>query len=217
MRIDIYSDTVCPWCFLGMRRFEQALAQRPQYRPDVTFRAFELHPDISWDGMAREGYLADKLGGGVRLAALERSWEQQGEALGLTFRFDLIQRVPNTRRSHLLIWHAGRRGLQAQAMERIMRAYFQQGCDIGDVEELVRLGVELGLPEHETRRALILREGQDGVVAAQRHANALGIAAVPTLVFNGQYTLSGAQTPAILARTLDQVIGLTTARAATVP
>ena len=98
-----------------------------------------------------------------------------------------------------------------------MRAYFQQGCDIGDVEELVRLGVELGLPEHETRRALILREGQDGVVAAQRHANALGIAAVPTLVFNGQYTLSGAQTPAILARTLDQVIGLTTARAATVP
>ena len=95
-----------------------------------------------------------------------------------------------------------------------MRAYFQEGCDIGDVEELVRLGAELGFPERETRAALILREGQDGVVAAERHAGALGITGVPTFVFDGQYTLSGAQEPAVLARTFDQVADLAAARVA---
>ncbi len=214
MRIDIYSDTVCPWCFLAKRRFELALAQRPQYEPRVSFRPFELHPDISWDGVERADYLADKVGGAAQLAALEKGWIEQGAALGVPFRFDLIARVPNTRRSHLLIWHAGRRGLQAQAKERIMRAYFQEGCDIGDVEELVRLGAELGFPERETRAALILREGQDGVVAAERHAGALGITGVPTFVFDGQYTLSGAQEPAVLARTFDQVADLAAARVA---
>ena len=109
------------------------------------------------------------------------------------FRFDLIKRVPNTRRSHLLIAHAARRGLQAAVKERIMRAYFEEGCDIGDIEELVRLGVEAGLSEREARSALVLRAGQDGVVAAERHAAVLGITGVPTYIFDGQYTISGAQ------------------------
>ncbi len=135
-----------------------------------------------------------------------------GEASGIQFRFDLIKRIPNTRRSHLLIAHAARCGLQGQVKDRIMQAYFEEGCDIGDPEELVRLGAEVGLIEAEVRNVLILRVGQDGVVAAERHAAVLGITGVPTLVFDGQYTISGAQEAATFARILDQVAEFATAR-----
>ena len=93
-----------------------------------------------------------------------------------------------------------------------MRAYFEEGCDIGDIEVLVRLAVESGLQEHESRSALILREGQDGVVAAERHAAVLGITGVPTFVFDGQYTISGAQEVGTFARVLDQVADFAAAR-----
>jgi predicted DsbA family dithiol-disulfide isomerase len=213
MRIDIYSDTVCPWCFLGKRRFELALADRPQYEPRVTWRPFELNPDLPWDGVDRAAYLASKMDA-ARLSAMEEALQRHGEAIGLEFRFDLIQRVPNSRRSHLLIAHAGRQGVQSRVKDRVMQAYFQEGVDIGDLDELVRLGVECGLADRDTRAALVLREGQDGVVAAERHAASLNITAVPTFVFDGQYTLSGAQDPASLARILDQVAGYAAAREA---
>jgi predicted DsbA family dithiol-disulfide isomerase len=213
MRIDIYSDTVCPWCFIGLRRFEIALAQRPQYEPRVTWRPFELNPDLPWDGVERAGYLAAKFADPARLAAAQASLQQHGERVGIQFRFDLIERMPNTRRSHLLIAHAARRGRQAAIKERVLSAYFEEGIDIGDTEELVRLGVEAGLPEREVRSALVLREGQDGVVAAERHASVLGITGVPTFIFDGQYTVSGAQEPAALVQIFDQVSQLAVERA----
>jgi predicted DsbA family dithiol-disulfide isomerase len=137
-----------------------------------------------------------------------------GEASGIDFRFDLITGVPNTRRSHLLIALAARSGLQGPVKDRIMRAYFEEGCDIGDLDELVRLGAEAGLAEGAARNALILRIGQDGVVAAERHAQVLGITGVPTFIFDGTYTISGAQEVQIFARVLDQVAEFAAAKAA---
>jgi predicted DsbA family dithiol-disulfide isomerase len=212
MRIDVYSDTVCPWCYLGKRRFELAMAARPQYEARVTWRPFELNPDIPFDGVDRAAYLATRLGNPERVAQAHSELKRQGEIAGIEFRFDLIERMPNTRRSHLLIAHAARRGRQGAVKERIMRAYFEEGCDIGDVEELVRLGVESGLAEHESRSAIILRAGQDGVIAAERHASVLGITGVPTLVFDGQYTISGAQDVGTLAGIFDRVADLAAAR-----
>jgi predicted DsbA family dithiol-disulfide isomerase len=214
MRIDIYSDTVCPWCFIGKRRFELALAQRPYLEPRVTWRPFELNPDMPWEGVERAAYLTAKVGGPDRVAALEEALTQQGEAIGLRFRFDLIKRMPNSRRSHLLIAHAARYRLQASVKDRVMQAYFEEGTDIGDLDELVRLGVEAGLGEREARAALVLREGQDGVVAAERHAGTLSITSVPTYIFDGQYTLAGAQEPSNMARILDQVAEFAAAREA---
>jgi predicted DsbA family dithiol-disulfide isomerase len=212
MRIDIYSDTVCPWCYLGKRRFELAVAARPQYEPRVTWRPFELNSDLPAEGVDRAGYLASKMGSPERVAEAHAELQRQGEASGIEFRFDLIKRMPNTRRSHLLIAHAARSGRQAVVKDRVMRAYFEEGCDIGDVEELVRLGVEAGLAEHESRQALILRAGQDGVIAAERHAAVLGITGVPTFIFDGQYTISGAQEVGALAQVFDQVADFAAAR-----
>jgi predicted DsbA family dithiol-disulfide isomerase len=212
MRIDVYSDTVCPWCYLGKRRFELAVAARPQYEPRVTWRPFELNPEMPSDGVDRAAYLASRIGSAERVAEQHADLKRQGEAAGIDFRFDLIERMPNTRRSHLLIAHAARFGRQAAVKERIMRAYFEEGCDIGDIEELVRLGVDAGLAERESRSALILRSGQDGVIAAERHASVLGITGVPTFIFDGQYTISGAQEVGILAGIFDQVAEFAAAR-----
>jgi predicted DsbA family dithiol-disulfide isomerase len=205
MRIDIYSDIVCPWCYLGKRRFELAVAARPQYEPRVTWRPFELNPDMPAEGADRAAYLAAKIGAPERVAEAHAELVRQGEAAGIAFRFDLIERTPNTRRAHLLMAHAARCGRQSAVMDRVMRGYFEEGCDIGDVDVLVRLGVEAGLAEHETRSVLILRAGHDGVIAAERHAAVLGITAVPTFIFDGQYTISGAREVGTLARVLDQV------------
>jgi predicted DsbA family dithiol-disulfide isomerase len=212
MRIDVFSDTICPWCYLGKRRFELALAARPQYEPRVSWRPFELNPDLPWDGVERAGVLAAKMGGPAQIADNHAALKLLGEAVGLEFRFDLIARLPNTRRSHLLIAHAARHDLQGEAAERVLQAYFEEGCDIGDVEELVRLGVEIGLSERETRSAVVLREGQDGVVAAERHATVLGITGVPTFIFDGKYTISGAQEIETLIGIFDQVVELAAAR-----
>jgi predicted DsbA family dithiol-disulfide isomerase len=212
MRIDIYSDTICPWCYLGKRRFDLAVAARPQYEPVVVWRPFELNPDVPVEGVDRETFMAAKMPDQARLEAAHVELERQGEASGIRFRFDLISRIPNTRRSHLLIAHAARRGLQAAVKDRIMRAYFEEGCDIGDPDELVRLGTEVGVSAAEARNALILRAGQDGVVAAERHASVLGITGVPTYIFDGQYTISGAQEVGIFARVFDQVAEFASAR-----
>jgi predicted DsbA family dithiol-disulfide isomerase len=205
MRIDIYSDTVCPWCYLGKRRFELAVAARPQYEPRVTWRPFELNPDLPPEGVDRAAFLASRMGTPERVAEAHTELTRQGAASGIEFRFDLMERMPNTRRSHLLIAHAARFGRQTAVNERLMRAYFEEGCDIGDIEVLVRLGVEAGLAERESRSAIVLRSGQDGVVAAERHAAVLGITGVPTFIFDGQYTISGAQEVGTLAGIFDQV------------
>jgi predicted DsbA family dithiol-disulfide isomerase len=212
MRIDIYSDTVCPWCYLGKRRFDVAVAARPHFEPRVTWRPFELNPDLPADGVDRAAYLAARVGDAERVAAVHAELKRQGEASGIDFQFDLIRRMPNTRRSHLLIAHAARSGLQAAVKERIMRAYFEEGCDVGDTEELVRLAAEVGLSERAARSALVLRSGQDGVIAAERHAGVLGITGVPTFVFDGQYTVSGAQDVGTLARIFDQVADFAASR-----
>jgi predicted DsbA family dithiol-disulfide isomerase len=212
MRVDVYSDTVCPWCFLGKRRLELAVASRPQYDIQIRWRPFELNPELSTDGLSRSAYLALRGITAERVAESDAELLRLGAASGIQFRFDLIQRMPNTRWSHLLLAYAARFGKQSAVKDRIMQAYFEEGVNIGDVEELVRLGVAAGLTETDSRHALILRSGQDGVVAAERHATVLGITGVPSFIFDGQYTISGAQEVSIFAQVLDQVAQFASAK-----
>jgi len=207
MRIDIFSDTICPWCYLGKRRFELALDQRPHLEPRIVWRPFELNPDLPSEGVERAWYLANRVSDTESFMQAQRTLVSLGETVGIAFRFDLIERIPNTRRSHLMIAHAGRLGLQSQVKERLMRAYFEEGRDIGDIDELARLGAEVGLSEYDTRSLLVLRLGHDALIAAERHAQTLGFNGVPTFVFDGQYSLSGAQETDVLVRVLDQVAG----------
>ena len=212
MRIDIFSDTTCPWCYLGKRRLQLAVAARPQYEIAMTWRPFELNPDLPLAGVERTAYLSARAGDAALAAEAQTQLERMGLASGIQFRFDLMTRVPNSRRSHLLIAHASRTGLQAEVKDRVQRAYFEEGRDIGEVDELVQIAADAGLNADQVRRALIVRAGQDGVVAAERHAQVMGITSVPTFIFEGQYTLSGAQEVGVFAQVLDQVAELAGAR-----
>ena len=214
MRIDIFSDTVCPWCYLGKRRLHLAVASRPQYEFSLTWRPFELNPDMPLEGMDRSAYLAMRGLNTPRFIESQNELERLGAQSGIEYRFDLVKRVPNSRFSHLLIAHAARLGLAAEVKERIMRGYFEQGRDIGEIEELVALAEEVGLDADRARHALIVRIGQDGVVASERHAHVLGITGVPTFVFDGQYTLAGAQEVGVFAQVLDQVAELASSKSA---
>lgn len=212
LRVDVFSDTVCPWCYLGKRRFELALSARPQYEPRIDWRPFELNPEMPLEGTARAAYMATKFGDMSKIEESQAALVRHGRAVGLEFRFDLIERVPNTRRSHILIAHAARQGLASEVTERVMQAYFEEGCNIGEIEELVRLGVETGLSERETRAAMVLRAGQDGVVAAERHAAVLGITGVPAFIFDRQYSVAGAQEITTFIQVIDQVVDFAASR-----
>ena len=206
LRIDAYVDTVCPWCLLGKRRLEAALAARPGYAPRIAWRPFELNPDLPLEGVDRTAFIAARIADPERFLAGQGALTELGREAGIQFRFDRIVRVPNTRRSHLLVALAARRGRQSEVLERVMRAYFEEGRDIGDLDELVRLGKEAGLDEREASRALVLRSGQDAVLAAERHAAALGLSGVPAFVFNGEYAITGAREPQELVAAMDQVV-----------
>jgi predicted DsbA family dithiol-disulfide isomerase len=208
LRIDVYADTVCPWCYLGKRRLAAALAARARLAPRVTWRPFELNPDLPIDGVDRESYLVARSIDRAALDRTHRTLVELGRAQGIEFRFERIERVPNTRRSHLLVGLAARRGRADAMLERLMRAYFEEGADIGDFDTLVGLAADAGLEAREARRAIALRSGQDAILAAQRHAASLGLSGVPTYVFNGEYALSGAQEPAALAAAMDEAVAM---------
>jgi predicted DsbA family dithiol-disulfide isomerase len=171
-----------------------------------------LNPDTPLAGVDRATHLAARGGDATLAAEAQTQLERMGLASGIQFRFDLMTRIPNSRRSHLLIAYAARTGLQAEVKDRILRAYFEEGRDIGEVEELAQIAAAAGLRADEVRRALIVRAGQDGVVAAERHAQVMGITSVPTFIFEGQYTLSGAQEVGVFAQVLDQVAELAGAK-----
>ena len=146
MQVSIVSDTICPWCYIGKRRFERARAGRPADLA-IEWRPFQLNPDMPADGVDRQRYMVAKFGSEERVAEIFAAIEQAGEAEGIQFVFDRIARTPNTVDSHRLIEYAGQQGVQDQVVEALFRRYFEQGEDIGDRAVLAACGVDGGLDE----------------------------------------------------------------------
>ena len=206
MKVEIWSDVVCPWCYIGKRRFESALARFPHRDAvEVVWRSFELDPTAP---ARREG------DGAERLAAKYGMSRQQAVASqdrltrtaaqeGLTFRFDVAQ-SGNTLNAHRLLHLADERGLQAEVKERLMRAYFSEAEPIGEVETLVRLVAEVGISAADARAALSGNAYIEEVRAEEREATELGINGVPFFVIDRRYGVSGAQSPDVLLQALEQ-------------
>ena len=213
--VDIVSDTVCPWCYVGKRRFEEALARRP---PDlevyVGWRPFQLNPDMPPVGMDRKAYLAAKFGGDERAGQIYSAIREAGASTGLDFDFDRMARQPNTLDSHRLIDRAGRAagdsggrpGLQDAVVERLFRACFMEGRDIGDRETLVGLAADAGMDADETRAYLAGDEDAERIRQEDLMARQMGIQGVPCFIVNRQYAVSGAQEPAVFLKAFEQVL-----------
>jgi predicted DsbA family dithiol-disulfide isomerase len=194
MRIDIVSDAICPWCYIGKRRFERALAQLPADAFEVGWRPFQLNPDMPREGMDRQEYLRLKFGekgGGKTYTAVEEA----GRAEGIPFNFAAIKRTPSTLDSHRLIRFAERIGRQDEIVEAVFRAYFIDGMNIGDQETLVSLAAALGIEEQPVRGYLASNEDEDQVRAEDDFARKIGINGVPCFIIDRKYAISGAQPP----------------------
>ena len=198
MRIDIYSDTICPWCFIGKRRLERALVQLGQLDIDFTWRTFQLNPDMPAEGMARERYLSLKFGGPVAAKRIYDPVRQAGEEEGIAFAFEAMTRTPNTLASHRLIRKAGELDRQTEMVQALFDAYFLRAEDIGETDVLVRAAVAAGLGEESVRGYLESEEDLAAVREEDTQARRIGIQSVPTYILNDSYVLSGAHPPEVL-------------------
>ena len=203
MKLDIYSDTICPWCFIGKRRLEKALAGRPGGGISVTWRPFELNPAMAAEGMARDEYLALKFGGPDRARQVYAAIAEAGREEGIAFAFDRIRRTPNSFDSHRLIRYAGSTGRQDQVVEALFRGYFLDGLDIGDRHVLAGIGASAGLAKDELDAYLAADVGVAETRADEARARTLGIDAVPCFVVNTRHAISGAQPPETFNRIFD--------------
>lgn len=203
MRIDIIFDTICPWCYVGKRRLEKALAQRPLVRPEIRWRPFLLNPDMPPRGIDRKTYLEGKFGGPYRVKQMYAAVAAAGEQEGISFDFEQIARTPDSLPSHRLIRLAASMGCAGLAVETLFSAYFTQGVDIGDESELLRIGMELGLARAAIGRALHDEEDTNKILSENGRSHRLGINGVPSYVFNDNYALAGAQESDIFLRLID--------------
>ncbi|RDD62017.1 DsbA family oxidoreductase [Ferruginivarius sediminum] len=203
MRIDIFSDTVCPWCFIGKRRLERALAERPQPGLTVRWRTFQLNPDMPAEGMDRRTYLERKFGGSQNAERVYGAVREAGQSEGIPFAFDRIARTPNSLKSHQLLAFAAEQGDQDPLVERLFNLYFIEGADIGDTEVLIAAAGDVGLDTAAARAFLDEGRALDLVGEEDRQARQAGIQGVPTFVFNGHYAMSGAQEPKALFQLFD--------------
>ena len=206
MKVEIWSDVVCPWCYIGKRRFEQALAGFAHAADvEVVWRAFELDPSAPAERHGEYAVrLAEKYGTGM--AAAEQmidTMTQAAAAEGLDFHFERA-RVGNTFDAHRLLHLAGERGVQDAVKEHLLRAAFTDGEPVGDAETLVRLVSEAGLDADEARRVLVDGTYGDDVREEQRESQSLGITGVPFFVIDRTYGISGAQPAGLLLQALEQ-------------
>jgi predicted DsbA family dithiol-disulfide isomerase len=205
--LDIVSDTICPWCYVGKRRLAQALpllaAEGLSF--GVRWRPFQLNPDLPKEGLDRRSYRSRKFGSWEKSQALDKQVAEAGRTEGIVFRHDLMTRTPNTLASHALIRLAhtvGGQALQERVVEALFAAYFTQGRDIGDPDVLADIGEAVGLDRNRVLALLSDSASATAVVDDERLARDLGLTGVPSFVLEGHPLFSGAQPVAIMVRAL---------------
>jgi len=201
LAIDIISDVVCPWCFIGKRRLEAALELYRKQRPDapapeIVFHPFELNPDMPREGIARADYIAKKFG--ARGYSAHDRLVHAGAQLGIPFAFDKIERQPNTLAAHALIEQGRLSGVQSEVKEALLKAFFVDGLDLTDEEALVRVAAEAGLDRKEAEAAVSDENLRRAVAEEEEKARAIGVNGVPFFIFNQRLAVEGAQPPEVL-------------------
>jgi predicted DsbA family dithiol-disulfide isomerase len=214
LQIDIVSDVVCPWCYIGKRRIEDALALAADVPVEVHWRPFFLNSWVPREGISREEYLTTKFGSVEAYKGIANRVVTAAGEEGLEYRPDQVKRQPNTIDCHRLIHWADAHGRSADMKQRLMELYFRDGGDLTDTSVLVQAAADCGLDAEDVRRRLATDEDVALISAQARDASDKGISGVPTYVFAQKYAVSGAQPAEQLARAIRQVSAEVNAQAA---
>ncbi|MBT8443972.1 MAG: DsbA family oxidoreductase [Gammaproteobacteria bacterium] len=206
LRIEVVSDPVCPWCYVGKRRLESALARRPGLEVDLQWRPFQLNPDMPRAGRNRREYYREKFGAETAENLLA-GMQQTGEEVGIQFGSDPDAVAPNTLSAHVLMqWADADPGVDADELAEKLFAAHHVACeDIGDHAVLARIAGEVGMDESEVATRLAAGVDEEAVEAKIAHAVSLGVSGVPFFIVNGKYGISGAQPPEVLVDAFDQI------------
>lgn len=208
--IDVISDVVCPWCFIGKRNLEAAVARWNELHPGeapphVRWHPFQLNPGLPQEGVPRARYVEDKFGGPERAQEIYARVARAGEQAGIAFRFDAIERQPNTVDPHRLVHVAEEQGLQDAMVEALFRAYFLDAVDLTRRANLVDIAAGAGLPRAQTEAYLAGEKDRLQIENADHHARTIGVQGVPFFIFGQKYALSGAQPPEVLLDVMQKV------------
>jgi len=209
MQIDVISDTVCPWCFIGKRRLARAMAMRPGIAFDVKWRPYRLDPTLAREGMDRQVYMRLKFGEDPKkIVEMHKLIIAEGEKDGIAFDFAAIRRRPDTLDSHRLIRWAETAGVQDDVVERLFIAYFENGEDIGDIRVLADIADLCGMDGREIAELLETDADLALVTREDQIAREMGVTGVPAMIFGGKLAVSGAREPEVLAGIIDQVVAM---------
>lgn len=207
MLIEIYSDVICPWCYIGKRRLDKALASPACDDVRVVWRPFQLYPNLPATGMDRNEYLARRYGEKADRARAPRLIVEEGEDAGIAFDYAAIGRMPNTLTAHRLLDYAERRsGAEAQheLAEVLFGYYFCEGRDVGDVATLCQAAAQVGLDALEARRYLDERADEDSMRERIRSAFEIGVVSVPCYLLGGGFMLPGAQSSEVMVQFIER-------------
>ncbi len=204
LQIDIVSDVVCPWCYIGKKRIEDALKLASDVPVEVNWRPYFLNPWVPREGISRDEYLTAKFGSVDAYKGIAGRVSQAAAAEGLDYHTELVKRQPNTIDSHRLIHWANADGKAAQMKQKLMELYFRDGGDLTDVNVLVKAAADIGMNADQTRKRLATDEDVDVISAQAKDASDKGISGVPTFVFANKYAVSGAQPAEQLANAIRQ-------------
>ncbi|WBU29039.1 DsbA family oxidoreductase [Rhodopseudomonas palustris] len=214
LTIDVVSDVVCPWCYIGKKRIEQAIALAPEVPVELIYRPFFLNPWVPREGISRDEYLTKKFGSPERYKEIAGRIAETAAQEGLEYHPERVQRQPNTIDCHRLIHWASAIGQGPAMKQRLMELYFRDGGDLTDPEVLVQAAAECGLDAADIRARLATDQDVEEVSAQAQEAADKGISGVPTYVFMHQYAVSGAQDPTLIARAIRKLSAELNAEAA---
>lgn len=193
IRLDIFSDPVCPWCYVGKTNLDRALEGQADHPFAIQWHPFQLNPDMAAGGVDKNEYLAARFGGTGKLASVNAHLQDFAAKAGLALDPDVPKRIPNTLNAHRLIHWAGLEGVQTRVVAALFRAYWQEGRDIGDTVVLADVSGSCGMDAALALRLLNSDADADDIRARDQDARAKGVTAVPTFLIAQQYVMSGAQ------------------------
>ena len=206
VKLDIISDPICPWCYIGKTQLDRALEQEPGHPFEIEWHPFQLNPDMPKGGMDRRDYLEQKFGGKDNAVRVYSQIDEHARAAGLELDLGGIQRTPNTMDAHRLIHWAGIEGRQTAVVSSLFRAYFKEGRDIGDAEVLADVADSCGMDAALVQRLLATDEDLEGIAAKDKGFREMGVNSVPTFIIAGKHAVPGAQPPELWRQVISDLV-----------
>ncbi len=207
LKIDIVSDVVCPWCVIGFKNLQKAMAElQKEIEFEINWKPYELHPEIPENGYDKKLYMKQKFGDQTGNFSPHKQIEELGKGLGFEFNFSKSERIPNTFRAHRLLWKAREFDLQNELSEALFEAYFTEGKDIGSIDILSEIASNLGMNKEKTIKFLESKEGGKETADEEMNFIEKSIGAVPTYFINDKYIIQGGQEPSTFISFLNKIL-----------